>query len=230
MNLRREPGTGRLAQWMPVRASYDDGAPLPESATWVVVWCQRGSGLSMQHLTADEAATWEPVAFSDEAAQLKRERDEVAEELEQARGRLLTALDMDSSDMPTIDLVDELCAMAGTTPHPFPHTGTCGWCGRRIHYLDATIGWSTLPDRTDNGCPLAPPAYWPEGAHWPTAVSSPNGPMLDPVLLCRCTGDTVHPIGDSEAACQLTEVVAWSAVWRAQARGATTPSGDESPA
>jgi hypothetical protein len=63
--LRQEPTTGRLAQWLPMQVSRDDGGregtPIPGSERWVVVWCQPGSGISMQVLTDDEADAWTPV-------------------------------------------------------------------------------------------------------------------------------------------------------------------------
>lgn len=60
--LRQEPETGRLAQWIPTRVSYDvDSVPIPGSERWVVVWCQPGSGINMQILSDDEVAHWVPV-------------------------------------------------------------------------------------------------------------------------------------------------------------------------
>ncbi len=59
--LLQEPITGRLAQCLPMAVSATDGAPISGSERWVVVWCQPGSGISMQVLTDDEAAGWTSV-------------------------------------------------------------------------------------------------------------------------------------------------------------------------
>jgi hypothetical protein len=145
---------------------------------------------------------------TDRLARVQAERDEIAEELRQARGRLLSALNIDWSDAPTADLVDDLCAMGGVTPHPFPHQSICRWCARDIHKPSAEIGWSVWRDHADNGCALAPRSMWPDGEHAPTALRSPNGPMPDPVLLCRCSGTVIHEVGDAEANCTLAGLVA----------------------
>ena len=153
------------------------------------------------------------------------ERDEITQELSQARGRLLSALNIDWSDAPTVELVDDLCAVGGVTPHPFPHRGVCRWCGRDIHKPSAEIGWSTHPDRPE-GCPAAPSLGWLHNAHWPSAASSPNGPMVTPVLLCACVATApLHEVGDASARCMLTGVVAEMA-----RRNSTNPGGaDDAP-